>query len=356
MLMRFAAATVLMAALAAAQPRGPLAVGGISAAPGALASGYLAIGSGADVPITVINGVKPGPTLALVAGTHGYEYSPILALQRMRARIDPKTLSGAVILVHVANVPSFLKRTIYYVPDDGKNLNRVFPGNPAGTLSERIAHAITTQVIERADYLIDVHCGDGNESLRPYSYWMRIGNPTVDERSRRMAVAFGLDHIVIDDERPRDPARSMYCSNTAATRGKPAITVESGGVGVVPAGFQAADESIVLLENGIRRILRHLEMTAGAALPENKPTWITRNVVLRSEATGIFYAEVRKDQAVRQGDLIGTVTDYFGNKLVELRAPFAGKILYVIATPPISKGEPLAMLGAAGTPGPPRAP
>ncbi len=349
MLPRLLAAT-LLAGAALAQPRAPLQIGPVSAPECQMASGFLPVGPGADVPITVIHGARPGPTLALVAGTHGYEYSPILALQRMRSKIDPKALSGSVILVHVANMPSFLKRTIYYGPEDWKNLNRVFPGAADGTLSERIAHAITTHVIERADYLIDVHCGDGNESLRPYSYWMRVGNPAVDERSRRMAIAFGLDHIVIDDERPRDPAKSMYCSNTAATRGKPAITVESGGVGVVPTGLHAADESITLLENGIRRILRHLEMTSDSRPPENKPTWITRNAVLRSEATGIFYAVVRKDQTVKQGDLVGTVTDFFGKKLFEARAPFAGKILYVIATPPINAGEPLAMIGAPGTP------
>src|SRR5262249_56052604 len=131
---------------------------------GEIGWGFVQVGAGADIPVTVINGRTPGPVLALVAGTHGYEYSPILALQRLLPKISPQTLSGAVILVHVANMPSFLRRTIYYGPEDGKNLNRVYPGKPDGTLSERIARVITTQVIERADYLIDLHCGDRNAS------------------------------------------------------------------------------------------------------------------------------------------------------------------------------------------------
>jgi predicted deacylase len=344
-------ALILLVPVAVAQPRGAFSVGSVSAAPGRLASGMLKVGTGADIPISVIHGAKPGPVLTLVAGIHGYEYSPILALQRMRTKISPEALSGTVILVHVANMPSFLRRTIYYGPEDGQNLNRVFPGKADGTVSERIAHVLTTGVIARADYLIDLHCGDGNESLRPYAYWMRTGNPAVDERSRQMAVAFGLEHIVIDDERPRDPARSQYCSNTAATRGKPAITVESGGLGAAPAGLHAADDAINKLEAGVLRILRRLRMLSGAeAAPATKPAWIVRNTVLRSEATGIFYPEVHKDQEVRQGALLGTVTDFFGNKAFELRAPFAGKVLYVIATPPISAGEPLAMIGAAGPP------
>jgi hypothetical protein len=74
----------------------------------------------------------------------------------------------------------------------------MYPGNPDGTISERIAYAITTQVIDRATHLIDMHCGDGNESLRPYSYWMPIGDDKVDGPAREMVLAFGLDYIVVD--------------------------------------------------------------------------------------------------------------------------------------------------------------
>src|SRR5207249_7410752 len=135
-----------------------------------------------------------GPTLALIAGNHGYEYSPILASQRLLSSIDPQRLRGKILLVHVANVPSYLKRTIYYSPIDGKNLNRVYPGKKDGTISERIAHAITREIIERADYLVDIHAGDGNESLRPYTYWSPLGlNARADSIARQMALAWGND-------------------------------------------------------------------------------------------------------------------------------------------------------------------
>jgi len=81
--------------------------------------------------------------LVLIAGTHGYEYPGITALQRVRKSLDPKQLGGTIIMVHIANVPSFLGRTIYYNPVDGKNLNRVYPGDAEGTLSQRIAYALT---------------------------------------------------------------------------------------------------------------------------------------------------------------------------------------------------------------------
>src|SRR5438309_3975685 len=101
----------------------------------------------ATIPITTFHGTKPGPVLALVAGNHGYEYPPILALQMLRGRVNPKKLAGAVIMVHVANMPSFLGRTVYFSPVDQKNLNRVYPGKKDGTVSDRIAFAITNEVI-----------------------------------------------------------------------------------------------------------------------------------------------------------------------------------------------------------------
>src|SRR5688572_10066576 len=125
--MRTAIILLLLVPAASASAQQALTVGGISAAPGTAASGTIEIAAragdqGTSLPVTVINGAKPGPVLGLVAGTHGMEYTPILALQRMRTQIDPKTLTGAVIMVHVANMPSFLGRTIYYSPADNKNL------------------------------------------------------------------------------------------------------------------------------------------------------------------------------------------------------------------------------------------
>ena len=180
-------------------------LGSIEAQVGTTVSGYLEVPRGIDqatrIPVSIIHGARPGPVLALVAGTHGYEYPPITALQQLRGALDPASLSGTILMVHVANPPSFLGRTIYTSPIDGKNLNRVYPGKPDGTISERIAHSITTQVIERADYLVDMHGGDGNEILRPYIYMPVTGNEELDGKVRGMALAFGLDHIVIDPGR-----------------------------------------------------------------------------------------------------------------------------------------------------------
>jgi predicted deacylase len=328
-----------LASVAAAQD--VLSVGGVSARRGEAASGWLVVPDAADagtrIPVSVVHGARPGPVLALVAGTHGYEYTSILALPRVRARLDPARMSGSVILVHMANPPTFYGRRIYYGPD-GKNLNRMYPGKPDGTVSERIAHAITREVVDKATHLADMHCGDGNESLRPYSYTTVTGQKPLDDDIRAMALAFGLDHIVLERSRPADAAASVYLENTAVRRGKPAITTEVGGMGLTDAASVAAQEA------GALSLVAHLRIQDVPSVRVDKPVWYDRAEVLRARHTGVWYPAVEKMQSVAAGTLLGRVLDPFGATLEEIRAPFAGEMLYVVGTPPVTEGEPLAFV------------
>jgi predicted deacylase len=345
----FALSVVLSVAAScqATSAQAPFAIAGVTAAPGAAASGSIAVppragDAGTSIPFTIIRGRTAGPVLALVAGTHGAEYVPIVALQRLRASIDPATLAGTVLMVHVANMPSFLGRTIYYSPADGKNLNRVFPGKADGTLSDRVADAITREIIARATHVVDLHCGDGNESLRPYAYWITTGDPNVVAASKAMALAFGLERIVVDGARPTDPDASLYLSNTAITRGKPALTTETGGMMAVD------EESIALVERGVAGLLRELGMRRAGPPPVAAPVWIEQNEVLRAGATGLLFPAVTKGQTVAKGALVAHISNFHGARVEEIRAPFGGEVLYVVATPPISTGEPVAMIGRSG--------
>jgi predicted deacylase len=331
-----------LVSLAAAFAQAPLTVGTASARPGEAAAGVIAVPDGSDpgtqIPVSVVHGVKPGPVLALVAGTHGYEYTSILALPRVLERLDPKRMAGAVILVLMANPPAFYERRIYRNVDS-KNLNRMYPGRADGSQTERIAHAITREVIDRATHLLDLHCGDGNESLRPYSYWQVTGDPKMDAAGKELALAFGLDHIVIDRERPKDPAKSQYTANTAVLRGKPAITVESGGMGLTD------EVSVDAQVAGALSVVAHLGIQDLPLVRVEKPLFIDRAEVLVAPATGIWRWQVEKMQSVARGTLLGRVYDPYGKVLGEVRAPFAGEVLYVVATPPTTKGEPVAFVG-----------
>jgi hypothetical protein len=321
-----------------------LTVGSATGRAGEKVSGFIDVPNASDpgckIPVTVVTGVREGPVLALIAGTHGSEPSPILGLQRVRAELNPAELAGTVIIVQIANVPSFQERTIYRGPWDQKNLNRVFPGNAGGTTSDRIAHAVTTQVIDQCDCLIDMHSGDGNEALRPYSYWNKLGiDDAVDQRARELAIAFGIDHIVIDRGRPRDPKATLFCSNTAAVRGKPAVTTEAGAVGV------PAEEMVETNVRGAFGVMQKLGMLDGTPDPID-PVWIEPSIVMTSPETGLWYPSVEADQYVKEGQPFGRLTDYFGATLADVKAPMSGTVLYVVVSPAMAKGEPIGMIGA----------
>jgi predicted deacylase len=335
----------LIASALQAQAWGPISVGPVQARPGDKASGVLMVpahgDSGTTIPISVIRGSQPGPTLALIGGTHGSEVAPVIALQRLRSSLNPAEVRGTVLIVHVANMPSFLGRTIYYSPVDGKNLNRVYPGRADGTVSERIAHAITSEIIARADYLVDMHAGDGNESLRPYTYWNKLAvNPRVDSIAREMALAWGNERIVVDTDRPRDPAASVYTQNTAHLRDKPALTTETGYLG------EPNEQMVQSNISGVMRLMRYLKMLPGRVDMVQQPIWIERTEVLRSPETGTWHALVQRGQTIAQGTVLGRLTDFFGNTIAEIKAPFAGEVLYIVATPAMNKGEPIGMIGS----------
>ncbi|HUG99605.1 MAG TPA: M14 family metallopeptidase [Gammaproteobacteria bacterium] len=333
---------VFLAITGAAHARDLSQLGPLRASAGQAVSGHLEVPAlsdvGARIPVSLVRGANDGPVLALIAGTHGYEYPGISALQRLRQSIDPRALRGTLILVHIANPPSFYGRTIYTSPADGKNLNRVFPGRPDGTLSERIAHEITTHVIANADFLVDLHAGDGNEALRPYVYMPVTGDARLDAASRGMALAFGLDHIVIDAARIVSPEATKYVDQTALARGVPAITTETGQLG------QNDEHSIALAERGIQNLMRHLGMLEGTAEPNSGVVWLEDYQVITSPVTGVFRATVRDGYAVAEGGLLGELYDAFGARIGDVRAPFAGIVNYVIGTPPAVEGQPLAMV------------
>ena len=317
-------------------------VGDITAPRGEQASGFLMVPKGMDegseIPITIAHGASDGPVLALIAGTHGYEYPPITALQAVRAQIDPGALSGTIIMVHIANMPSFLGRTIYYSPADGKNLNRMYPGDPKGSISQRIADLLTTEVIDQADYLVDLHGGDGNEALRPFVYMPVTGDAAFDAKIEGLAVAFGLDHIVMDTGPQHASGPSLFTDQTALERGIPAITTETGQSGSNDAYW------VALAEQGVWNVLRHLDMITEDEVPNTGITWLSDYKVINSPQSGIFRALTQDGSVVTEGAVLGVLLDFFGDELTTIRAPFSGVVNYVISTPPVSQGEPVAMI------------
>jgi predicted deacylase len=334
---------LLTGSAASAQDRASFTVGTATAARGQKAFGAIQVPAGIDaaltIPVSVVHGAKPGPVLAIVSGAHGTEYASIVAVERLIQQIDASAVSGTVILVPLVNVPSFEQKIAHVNPVDGKSMNRFYPGRMDGTQTERASFLITKQVVEPADHLIDLHGGDLDESLRPYSYWTKTGNEKQDATSREMLLAFGLDHIIISSDRPKDPAASRYLENTASTRGKPSLTAEAGHAGTTEP------EDIDALANGCLSVMRYLKMLPGAASIVESPVWIERVAGITSEATGIFTPLVARGAYVQKGMKVGTVTDYLGRVLLDARAPESGIVLFIRAVPSMTKGETIANIG-----------
>ena len=336
-------ALVLSLAASARGDERTFSVGTASAARGQKAFGALEVPAGVDagirIAVAVVNGAKPGPVLAIVSGAHGTEYASIVAVSKLVGRLDPAEVSGTVILIPLVNVPSFEQKVPHVNPVDGKSMNRFYPGKADGTQTERASFLITREVVEKCDHLIDLHGGDLDEDLRPYSYWTRTGNARQDAISRDMVLAFGLDHIIVSADRPKDPAASRYLENTASTRGKPSITVEAGRAGTVEP------DDVAALVDGCLSVMRTLKMLAGAPRPVEHPVWIEAVKSASSDAGGLFYPLVHRGTYVEKGMKIGYVTDEFGRVVFEARSPAAGVVLYICSVPSMRKGDTVANIG-----------
>ena len=333
----------MLVSLAAFAQQAAFTVGTATAGPGQKATGYIEVPAGVDaatsIPVIVVHGSRPGPVLALVSGAHGTEYASVIALEKLIPHLDAAQLSGTVIILPLVNIQSFLQKVPHVNPVDGKSMNRFYPGKQDGTQTERASYLITKEVVEHCDYLIDYHGGDLDENLRAYSYWPKTGNEKQDAVTRDMVLAFGLDHIIVTTDRPKDPAASRYLDNTASTRGKPAIAVEAGYSGTVePQDVQA-------LVAGTLSVMRYLKMLPGTASMVEHPVWIGKVDTISSDQAGIFYPSVARGTYVEQGMKVGYVTDYFGATIFEARAPASGVVLYICGVPSMKKGDTVANIG-----------
>ncbi|MHB8524836.1 MAG: M14 family metallopeptidase [Candidatus Acidiferrales bacterium] len=318
-----------------------LEVGGISAGRGEKRYGVVEFpvqGQPYRLPVWLINGNgdggnADGPTLVVTGGVHAAEYASIAAAIDLGRSLDPKNLRGRVIVMPVMNMPAFTARSIYVCPLDGRNLNRVFPGNAHGTASEQIADWVFRTVISQAGYYVDLHGGDLIEALVPFTIFFRSGNDRVDRMSLEMAEVFGI-HFLVSSETPG----STFCA--ASRAGIPSILAESGGQGIW------TPEDVARHTNGLRRLMRHLEMIDGGA-PEAVPvTLLERFLWLRSENAGFWYPAVAVNEAVKAGQNLGCVTDCEGRVLQTAVSPADGVVLFIVSSLAINDADPLLAVGA----------
>ena len=296
--------------------------------------------AGLDIPVVELTGAGDGPRLTVLAGVHGCEYAPMAAVRRWTLALAGRELRGNVRAVPVLNLPAFRARTPFLVPNDGKNLNRCFPGNPEGTLAQRLAHAAFTQLITGSDALVDVHAGDMVEALEPFALY---DTGPAEARALELATAYGLGYVIRQAPGP-DRAVGGTTSTAAAEIGIPAIIAEAGGCGLVEAA--AVDAHV----RGLDQVLAVLGMTDGpapGAVPAAAPVRLGRFLWLRSTSEGWWEPTVRPGEQVAEGQVLGTVSSLDGAEVLQsVTAPAPGVPMFITSSPAVAADGLLLGLGA----------
>jgi predicted deacylase len=261
-------------------------------------------------------------------------------LRRWVAGLESRSFRGTVRAVPVVNLPAFWARSPFVVPEDGKNLNRSFPGAPDGTLTERMADAIYTTLIRGSDALVDMHAGDMVEALEPFALY---DEGPAEAEARGMAAAYGVGYV-LRNAAVAGPGFTVNGSTSAvaAAAGIPAIIAEAGGCGLVE---EAAVQAHV---RGLDGVLGYLEMTPGAAAPSPGPEFLDGWSWPRTTSAGWWSPAVQAGTRVTAGQLLGTVSTLDGAEVLEtFTAAAAGVVLFLTSSPAVAADG--LLLGLATT-------
>lgn len=293
-------------------------LGNFTVEPGKKKSGFLRIGGGEfQLPATILHGEQPGKTVLITAGIHAEEYVGIQSALELSEMLKVQKIAGTVVIVKVVNRKAFELRSGSDSHEDGKNLNRVFPGNKEGTWSERLAYAIENELLSIADYYIDLHSGDSYEQLTPYVYYAGAAAKEVVEQSREMAQQADVPYMVGSN------VAMGGCYNYAASLGIPSILLERGQMG----GWTKEESHST--RRDVRNILCHLGIYQGEKDYRNYYPLEVKNLCYQAaNEQGLWYPCKKPGDMIQQGDMLGVIKDYEGKILEVCKAEYGGVILY----------------------------
>ena len=271
---------------------------GMALAPGRKVRVPLPVPGAQPLETLCLCGAAPGRTLVVTAGVHGCEYVGVQALRRLAVELDPAELSGNVILLPLANPTGFYAGAKQVVPEDGVNLNRAFPGDPAGTLSARLAYALETALYQAADFLADLHSGDCNEALYPLVFFPTAGTEAVNRAALTAARALTVHYRV------RSTAQNGLYS-WAVQKNIPALLIERGGLGLW------SETEVNACCEDVRALLRHLDILPGGN-PFRDQVEIAEARYVESAADGLWHPAAGLNDSVKAGALLGRLEDLSG--------------------------------------------
>jgi predicted deacylase len=292
-------------------------------------------GSQVGVPVLAMRGSRPGKTLLVTAGVHGDEFEGMEAIWKLFEELDAAKVSGTLVAVPVVNPPAY-EAGLRTNPDDRQDMARVFPGHPAGTVTEQLAHSLAERFIKHADFFIDLHSA-GQYYTMPalVGYPLRSG-PQM-EMQRSAARAMGLPLVwgttVL-------PGRSL---SVAVDAGVPALYTEITGEG------RCRPADVAIYKSALERLLHHLGMIDRAPAGQ-PPRWVVEDdgpqagflqVQNRAPVGGYFEAFVKAMDEVKAGQRVGVLRDPLSMPVLDVTAPHAGLVVFLRTYPRVHAGEPL---------------
>ena len=287
----------------------------------------LPTGTTIEIPVYVFNGKEPGPTVLIQAGLHGDEVNGIELVRKMLARDIFKVRRGCVIVVPLLNVFGFLNlsRDLH-----GKDMNRSFPGTKTGSLASRIAYFHMKEIANNIDFGIDIHTGGAQRNNYP-----QIRYTPKSKDSKKLAEIFNA---------PFQFASNLIAKSfrkEAHKHGVPIIVYEGG------EALRLDKFAIRKGTEGIINVLEHFKM-----IPKRKEKAktvktkeLTTKKWIRAKIAGLFNSRIKNGDLVKKGQILGYITDTYGETVTSVKAPFEGYIFAVNNFPIINRGDALFHIG-----------
>jgi len=309
-------------------------ISGAEVPPGARVKGYLRVSEAPThevrVPWVAFNGFFPGPTLCVLGGVHSLECTPIEGLMRIIEELDPSTLMGRLIIVPVVNTTGFEARAPYDNPWDHLNQNRVWPGDPEGSLTNRVAHAVWTEFLSKADAVVDAHSADLGEDATRSVFVFKTGDEALMGRMLEMAGCWDVDYVETTD----------VAGNTGEVvprLGVPCVMTEAG------APYPIREKDAWWFAKGVYNLMRHLSILPGDPILRKVPVDPESRRIYAVKG-GVWRKFVDIGGKVEEGQLLGTIYSLVGDHLQAVKAPYDGTVTFLRTHFSVSEGDTLLWL------------
>ena len=277
-----------------------------------------------SMSVHVIHGRQPGPTLFVSAATHGDEVIGVEVVRRLLQSAKIKNIKGTLLAIPIVNAYGFMNHS-RYLPDR-RDLNRSFPGSPSGSLAARLAHIFMSEIVARSDVGIDLHSAAIHRTNLPQ---IRV-TPNMP-KSKELARVFGAPLTLTS------PVRDKSLRASAQASGVDVLVYEAG------EGLRFDEFSVRAGVSGTLRVMRHLKMIPKTAISKSSVQSISSGSSFWTRASigGLLRTHKTIGEEVKSGDLLGVISDPFGDKDTEILAEQEGLVMGRTNLPVVNEGDAL---------------